>query len=100
MTSHINDYRLKYAAEKILKQAKKIGASSVDVSINHSRGMSVTVRQGKVETLEYNNDTSLILTVYFGHSKASASTSDISDRSISDAVQAACGIAKHTQIDK
>ena len=87
------------ATEIALKQAKKQGASSAEAGVSHSTGLSVTVRQGDVETLEYNNDTSLGLTVYFGQSKASASTSDLSPQAITDAVTAACRIAKHTQAD-
>ena len=88
------------ATEIALEQAKKQGATSAEAGVSHSTGLSVTVRQGDVETLEYNNDTSLGLTVYFGQSKASASTSDLSQQAITDAVTAACGIAKHTQADK
>jgi PmbA protein len=87
------------ATEIALEQAKKQGATSAEAGVSHSTGLSVTVRQGDVETLEYNNDTSLGLTVYFGQSKASASTSDLSLQAITDAVTAACGIAKHTQAD-
>jgi len=60
----------------------------------------VTVRQGEVETLEHNNDKGLGITVYFGQSKASASTSDLTPEAIADAVTAASGIAKHTQEDE
>ena len=87
------------ATEIALEQAKNQGASAAEAGVSHSTGLSVTVRQGDVETLEYNNDTSLGLTVYFGQSKASASTSDLSVQAITDAVTAACGIAKHTQAD-
>jgi PmbA protein len=58
------------------------------------------VRQRDVETLEHNNDTGLGITVYFGHSKASSSTSDLSQSAIIEAVQAACNIASHTQADE
>jgi len=87
------------AAEIALQQAKKQGATDAEAGVSHSTGLSVTVRRGEVETLEYNNDTSLGLTVYFGQSKASASTSDLSIKAITDAVTAACGIAKHTEAD-
>jgi len=95
-----NQPALVEAAEIALQQAKKQGATSAEAGVSQSTGLSVTVRQGDVETLEYNNDTSLGLTVYFGQSKASASTSDLSPQAIKDAVTAACGIAKHTQADE
>ena len=100
MSKTENQSALAEAAEIALQEAKKQGASSAEAGVGHSTGLSVTVRQGDVETLEYNNDTSLGLTVYFGQSKASASTSDLSPQAIKDAVTAACGIAKHTQADE
>ena len=100
MSNNFDNSALQCAAEIALEEAKKQGASAAEAGVNHSKGLSVTVRQGDIETLEHNNDTSLGLTVYFGQSKASASTSDLSEQAIVDAVTAACGIAKHTQADE
>jgi len=91
---------LEQAAEIALQQAKLQGASAAEVGVSHSKGLSVSVRQGDVETLEYNSDTGLGITVYFGQSKASASTSDLKPAAIADAVKAASRIAKHTQADE
>ena len=99
MSDHLNNAALEHAAEVALQQAKLQGASAAEVGVSQSKGLSVTVRQGDVETLEYNNDTGLGITVYFGQSKASASTSDLRPEAIADAVKAASGIAKHTQAD-
>tara|TARA_R110002050_G_scaffold9504_1_gene32905 strand:+ start:45823 stop:47139 length:1317 start_codon:yes stop_codon:yes gene_type:complete len=95
----MNNAALEQAAEIALQQAKLQGATAAEVGVSHSKGLSVTVRQGDVETLEYNSDTGLGITVYFGQSKASASTSDLKPAAIADAVKAASGIAKHTQAD-
>ena len=100
MTKSVKPAALQRAAEMVLEQAKKQGSTASEAGVSHSTGLSVTVRHGDVETLEYNNDTSLGLTVYFGDSKASASTSDLSEQAIKDAVTAACGIAKHTEADQ
>ena len=91
---------LQRAAEQALDEAKLLGATASEAAVSYSTGLSVTVRQGDVETLEYNNDTSLGLTVYFGQSKASASTSDLSSQAIKDVVNAACDIAKNTEADE
>lgn len=99
MSDHLNNATLEHAAEVALQQAKLQGASAAEVGVSQSKGLSVTVRQGDVETLKYNNDTGLGITVYFGQSKASASTSDLRPEAIADAVKAASGIAKHTQAD-
>ena len=87
----MNNSQLEQAAEIALQQATKQGASAAEVGVNHSTGLSVTVRQGDVETLEHNNDKGLGITVYFGQSKASASTSDLRPEAIADAVKAASG---------
>lgn len=91
---------LEQAADLVLEHARKLGASAAEAGASHSEGLSVTVRQREVETLEQNNDTGLGVTVYFGHSKASASTSDLRPQAIREAVQAACDIARHTQPDE
>jgi PmbA protein len=100
MTESVDQAALQRAAGIVLEQAKRQGATASEAGVSHSTGLSVNVRHGDVETLEYNNDTSLGLTVYFGDSKASASTSDLSEQAIKDAVTAACGIAKHTEADE
>ena len=100
MNQALIEPNLEQAAETALEQAKKLGASAAEAGLSHSKGLSVTVRQREVETLEHNNDTGLGITVYFGHSRASASTSDLSPDAIKEAVQAACNIARHTQGDE
>lgn len=100
MSKALQQLGLEQAAELALAQATKLGASASEVGLSHSKGLSVTVRQRDVETLEHNNDTGLGITVYFGHSKASSSTSDLSQAAIIEAVQAACNIASHTQADE
>lgn len=99
MSEQINNSALEQAAEIALQQAKSQGATAAEVGVSHIKGLSVTVRQQQVETLEYNNDKGLGITVYFGQKKASASTSDLTPNAIADTVKAACGIAKHTQED-
>jgi len=96
----MNNTELEQAAEIALQQATLQGATAAEVGVSHSTGLSVTVRQGDVETLEHNNDKGLAVTVYMGQTKASASTSDLRPDAIADAVKAACGIAKHTQDDE
>ena len=91
---------LEHAAEIALFEAKKQGATAAEVGVSQSSGLSVTVRQSDIETLEHNNDKGLGITVYLGKSKASSSTTDFSPKAIADTVTAACNIAKHTQADE
>ena len=82
-----------------LKAAKSNGATSADADISVSTGKNVSVRLGNLETVELNNDKSLTLTVYVGHRRGIASTSDFSINAITDCVKAACQIAKYTAED-
>jgi PmbA protein len=60
----------------------------------------VGVRLSEVETLEYNRDNGMGITVYFGQSKGSANTSDLSVEAVRETVAAACSIARHTAKDE
>ncbi|MEE9303547.1 MAG: metalloprotease PmbA [Thiotrichaceae bacterium] len=87
-------------AEHVLQEAKKLGASAVEVNTSSGEGLSVDVRLSEVETLEYHRDQGLGLTVYFGQKKGNASTADMSPQAIKDTVEAACRIAKYTSEDE
>lgn len=92
--------RLEAAIDHLLSEAKRCGASAAEAGVSASTGLEVAVRMGEIETVEHTRDHGLGITVYFGHRKGSASTSDLSARAISDAVAQACSIAKHTQEDR
>jgi PmbA protein len=91
---------LEAAALGAIERARALGASDADAEASASVGQSVTVRLGEVETVEYNRDKSLAVTVYFGQRRGNASTSDLSPASIARAVEAACAIARHTAPDE
>ncbi len=85
--------------EQLLERAKTQGASSAEASASYQTGLSVSVRLGDVETVEFNRDRGLSVTVYFGHRTGTASTSDIKPEAIRDAVDKACQMAKFTAED-
>lgn len=91
---------LQQIAQDVLDQAKKGGASACETDISDGFGQNVTVRRGEVETIEYNRDKGLSITVYIGQKRGHASTSDFSPKAISDAVSAALSIAGHTAADE
>ena len=91
---------LESAALRALALARERGASDAETETSASVGQSVTVRLGAVETVEYNRDKALAVTVYFGQRRGNASTSDLSDGSIAQTVDAACAIARHTAPDE
>lgn len=86
-------------AEDALNEARRLGSTSAEVAISSSAGLGVNVRMGEVETIEHTRDKALGVTVYMGHKKGSASTTDFSATAVSDCVAAACGIARHTAED-
>ncbi len=86
-------------AQHALSTAKKVGASACAVEISESNGLSVSSRNGSVETVEHNRDKSLSISVYVGKQRGFASTSDFSDAAILSTVQAAHDIAKYTAAD-
>ena len=86
-------------ARRSLDYAKKRGASDAEVEVSAAVGQSVTVRRGEVETVEYNRDKGMGITVYFGQRRGNASTSDLSVEAVERTVDAACAIAIHTAED-
>ena len=98
--SQYDEAALLQAAEIALGKARELGATAAEVGVSNSHGLSVSVRQAEIETLEHNNDTGLAVTVYLGQSKASASTSDLRAEAIAETVAMACSIAKYTQADE
>jgi PmbA protein len=83
----------------VLEEARRQGASQCEADASVSRGLSVTVRLGEVETIEYQRDRGLGVTVYFGKRKGSASTADLSRQAVRDTVEKACAIARYTAED-
>ncbi|HET9578571.1 MAG TPA: metalloprotease PmbA [Usitatibacter sp.] len=86
-------------ALRALRVAREKGASDAEVEVSAAVGQSVTVRRGEVETVEYNRDKGLSVTVLFGQRRGNASTSDLLPEAIERTVEAACAIARHTAED-
>lgn len=97
--SVMNTSQLQAVSQDILQEAKRLGADQAEVAITANKGFSVTAREGDVETVEYNQDKVIEITVYFGKRSGSASISDISKEAIHAAASAACHIAKFTDED-
>jgi len=83
-----------------LKLARDRGASDAEAEVSEGYGHSVTVRRGEVETIEYNRDKGLGVTVYLGKQHGYASTSDLAPKAIEDTVDAALSIARFTAADE
>ncbi|SON50664.1 metalloprotease PmbA [Vibrio tapetis] len=89
---------LEAAVAKALELATDT-ADAAEVAISKSTGISVSTHMCEVENVEFNSDGALGITVYRGHRKGSASTSDLSEKAIHQTVLAALDIANYTSED-
>lgn len=83
-----------------LDEARQLGADQAEVAASHDQGLSATARLGDVENLEYTSDRGIGITVYKNLCKGSASTSDVSEAAIREAVAKACTFATVTAADQ
>lgn len=91
---------LREKVAKILEEASRQGASACEVSVSMEQGLSTTVRQREVETVEFNRDQGFGITLYVGQRKGSASTTGSGDEAVRETVAAALAIAKHASADE
>ncbi len=85
---------------EILQTVKKKGATAAEVSYSKGKGLSISVRNGDVDTIENSQDSALVVTLYHGKAKGSASTAVLDEKSIALTVEKAWNIAKLTQADE
>ena len=90
---------LKDIVSESLARARALGATQAEADVSLQKGLTTTVRLGEVETVEYQRDRGMGVTVYFGKRKGSASTADLSTRAVSETVEKACDIARYTAED-
>ncbi|WPO99226.1 metalloprotease PmbA [Pseudomonas sp. HR96] len=90
---------LQEQVEQILAEARRQGATACEVAVSLEQGLSTSVRQREVETVEFNRDQGFGITLYVGQRKGSASTSASGAEAIRETVAAALAIAEHTSED-
>jgi PmbA protein len=83
-----------------LDEARRAGATQAEADVSLQKGLNVTVRLGEVETIEYQRDRGLGITVYFDGAKGSASSAKLTPDAVRDMVAKACAIARHTARDE
>jgi PmbA protein len=91
--------QLRDVATLALAEAAGQGASQCEADASVSQGLSVSVRLREVDTVEYQRDRGLGVTVYFGKRKGAASTADLSAAAVRETVAKACAIARYTAED-
>lgn len=95
---HTQD-QLQQIARDVLGFARERGCSDAAVEISEGSGLSVSVRRGKIETIEQNKDKGMGVTVYIGQKRGNANTSDFSPAALRATVEAAHNIARFTAED-
>ena len=93
------EQELRQAVSFAVELATKSGASA-EVAVTKVSGLSVSTRLQEIENVEFTNDGALGISVYMGQQKGNASTSDLSEGAIRNAVEAALAIAKYTSPDE
>jgi PmbA protein len=96
--THTQD-QLKQLARDVLSFAREKGGTDAAVEISEGGGLSVSVRKGKIETIEQNKDKGMGVTVFVGQKRGNASTSDFSPAALRATVDAAYNIARFTADD-
>ena len=86
-------------ADRVLLEARAGGATAAETEVSQAFGQSVTVRKGDVETIAYNRDKGIGVTVYVGKRRGHASTADFASDAIKDTVAKALTIARYTAQD-
>ncbi len=87
-------------ASAVIADAQKSGADETEVSIGSGTGISVSCRDADVENIEFNKDKSLHITVYKDKRSGSASTNDLSEKSLHETVLSALNIASYADRDE
>lgn len=83
----------------LLDKAKQKGASGAEISASVTEGFNVNVRKGEVDTVEFNRDKGLTMTVYCGQRQGVVSSSDFSEATLDHCLDKAWYIAQHTDED-
>lgn len=91
--------QLQQMSTEVLAMTRAAGASAAEAEVSLGTGQNVSVRMGATETIEYNRDKGVSVTVYFGQKRGHASSSDLSSQALQDTVNAACNIARYTASD-
>ena len=90
---------LERIAAEVLAVAMGGGATAAETDVSQAVGLSVTVRKDEVETISYNRDKGIGVTVYVGQRRGHASTADFAPDAIRATVTKAIAIARHTADD-
>lgn len=86
-------------AQKVIQAAAAKGAQETEIWSYNTVGNSLEVRNGQLETLEFNQDSHLGINVYFEQRKGTVSINDLTESAAMKGLEAACNIAQYTEPD-
>ncbi len=90
----------KSLAEQLVKQSLKKGADAAEVYLQSGRELSIEVRNGDIETVQEAATAGAGIRVFVQGRMAFASSNDLRDASLAEAVDRAIGFAKITTADE
>ena len=90
----------KQLVSDVLAIAKRKGATDVEVEASLSDGVSIEVRKGDIDKLEFNRDKGIGISVYLGKASASVSSSDTNIKSLESTIDHAIALAKVMEADE
>lgn len=93
------EQQLRLMVQIALQQASDAGAEQSEIWCYNTVGNSIEVRQGQLETLEFNQDSHFGINVYFEQRKGTVSINDLTEAAVHQGVLAACEIARFTEPD-
>lgn len=96
---HLDVATLSDITQQLIAMSLKKGATACDAEVSEGSGLTVTIRLGQIEMLEYHQDKNFTVTVYIGKRRGQASGSDFSVQALSQAVDIALDIARFTAQD-
>jgi PmbA protein len=91
--------RLRQVVADVLAHARSLGASAAEAKVSEGVGQTISVRNSEVETIQYNRDKGIGITVYLGQRRGNAGTSDLSPQALRATTEAALSIARFTAED-
>lgn len=87
-------------AEKVIQEAKRLGAQACAVRLSAYRDVDVQIRQGKLEELQDSQGRSLVLDLYVDGRYSSHSTSRLDTPSLKPFVQNAVALTRYLSPDE
>lgn len=90
----MSDFNFEAVLDGALKQAQSLGADAADASIGRSEGVDVSVREGRLETIERDESVGLSLRCLVGQRQAHVSGSDLSADGVQALVERCVAMAK------